>query len=715
MMIGGLFARLSLNSASFEQGVKRARSTMFRMAKDLTVVSAAAAAGGVALGAMGGAAVNSAREVQRLSQVAGAAPRELQRWSAATRTVGIDQEKLADILKDVNDRVGDFVSTGGGPMKDFFENIAPKVGVTADMFAKLSGPEALQLYVDSLQKAGLNQKEMTFYMEAMASDSTLLLPLLKNNAAELNRLGDAAEKAGGIMSDMDVANLAKAGESFDRLRNSAIGMRNVLAAQLAPAMEKLAGVIEKAMQKGGALRRVFEFLGENAGRIASYVGMAAAAFSAYASAVVVATAVTMGWRRALIRTGIGLLVVGLGEAVYQFTRLNSAVGDSGKAFSMIKDLAKGAVNSTVQSFFWLGNRLIGVFRGTFGAIKEIFKAFPPFMRAIAETAVNGLVGVFERGLNSLVNRLNRFIEKVNSAIKSIPEWLGGGDGAAISLLDNVSFAGVGNKNAEAAKAAGSKIKQAFIDGFNKDTGAAPKIFDVPKVSEQWRKIRTTIAGTKKSTDTVTEAATSLDTAFSGIGPAAEEAADGVDKVADALEETLSNVDRLGAMFASTFSSIVTKSSSAKAAVSGLLSKFADMVANRAFQGLWSETIGSSISGGGMSWLGNAANFLFGGLGGHATGTPSSSGGLKWVGERGPELMHVQRGTKVYDSQRSERMMNGGGNSSVRISLEDGLRADILDQARGQSIDIVQSGLDQFSRDALPQRMGEISNDPRRIG
>ncbi len=61
-------------------------------------------------------------------QVANAAPEVFQRWSAASATVGIEQEKLADILKDVNDRVGDFLQTGGGPMADFFENIAPPSG-----------------------------------------------------------------------------------------------------------------------------------------------------------------------------------------------------------------------------------------------------------------------------------------------------------------------------------------------------------------------------------------------------------------------------------------------------------------------------------------------------------------------------------------------------------------------------------------------------------
>ena len=139
-----------------------------------TAVAAAAGAAVVALGGISTATINAATEIQNLSRMSNALPSEFQGWAAGARTVGIEQDKLADILKDMNDRVGDFISTGGGPMADFFEVIAPKVGVTADMFRKLSGPQALQLYVDSLQKANLNQQDMTFYMEAIASDLSLI-------------------------------------------------------------------------------------------------------------------------------------------------------------------------------------------------------------------------------------------------------------------------------------------------------------------------------------------------------------------------------------------------------------------------------------------------------------------------------------------------------------------------------------------------------------
>jgi hypothetical protein len=92
--------------------------------------TAAAAALSAAVVSMTRSTVAAANEIGQLSQVANASPEVFQRWSAASATVGIEQEKLADILKDVNDRVGDFLQTGGGPMADFFETIAPRVCAT---------------------------------------------------------------------------------------------------------------------------------------------------------------------------------------------------------------------------------------------------------------------------------------------------------------------------------------------------------------------------------------------------------------------------------------------------------------------------------------------------------------------------------------------------------------------------------------------------------
>ena len=100
-------------------------------------------------------------QMVRMAELSGTTAQKFQTWAFASRTMGIEQDKLGDIFKDVRDKVGDFLQTGGGPLADFFENIAPQVGVTAEQFRELSGPDALQLYVKSLEQANVSQNEMT--------------------------------------------------------------------------------------------------------------------------------------------------------------------------------------------------------------------------------------------------------------------------------------------------------------------------------------------------------------------------------------------------------------------------------------------------------------------------------------------------------------------------------------------------------------------------
>ncbi len=208
-----------------------------------TAIGAAVAAGVTALAAFTVSTVNAANEISRLSAVAGSNTDEFQRYAAGAKAVGIESDKFADILKDVNDKVGDFLLNGGGELQDFFKTIAPKVGVTAEQFRNLSGPQALQLFASSLEKAGLSQAEMTQQMESLANDATLLLPLLRDNGAGFNVLGDAAEKAGAIMDQKTIAatqNLAAAGWLAQQ---SMAGIKNQLASALMPTLSGYSDIL----------------------------------------------------------------------------------------------------------------------------------------------------------------------------------------------------------------------------------------------------------------------------------------------------------------------------------------------------------------------------------------------------------------------------------------------------------------------------------------
>ena len=246
-----------------------------RMAKAGAVIATAAGVMGGALFAAGKKASAMAVEINNMSRIANAGTVEFQKMASAADTVGISQEKLADILKDVNDRIGDFVTTGGGPMRDFFEQIAPKVGVTADQFARLSGPEALQLYVSSLEKANLNQQEMTFFLEAMASDATALIPLLKNNGSELKRLGDEAQRAGRILDDELIQNGVKLDKIFSDISDTLRTDMTRALLENRPALEAMASVMTEALipaasTVGKVIAGIAESLGLMNGQVAEF-------------------------------------------------------------------------------------------------------------------------------------------------------------------------------------------------------------------------------------------------------------------------------------------------------------------------------------------------------------------------------------------------------------------------------------------------------------
>lgn len=193
-------------------------------------------AGGFALT---GQVSDLAKEITNLSAVANVAPTDFQRLAYAARSVGIEQDKLADILKDMNDRVGDFLQTGGGPMADFFEKVAPKIGITKDAFRDLSGAEALQLFYSSLEKANLSQAEMVFYLEAMASDATLLQPLLAKNGEGFRRLGDEAARTGNIIGEDVLEYTKRYRAAVSGLTGRLTGLRNIIGVELLPTVTRL--------------------------------------------------------------------------------------------------------------------------------------------------------------------------------------------------------------------------------------------------------------------------------------------------------------------------------------------------------------------------------------------------------------------------------------------------------------------------------------------
>ncbi|MCU4314906.1 hypothetical protein KTH46_07700 [Acinetobacter bereziniae] len=243
----------------------------------ITAAVGAAVAGLVSLTSKVGQA---SKELENQARLANSTTIEFQEWAFASKSVMVQQDKLSDIMKDVNDKFGEFMMTGGGEMAEFFEKIAPKVGMTAKEFQGLSGPQILGKYYDALQKAGLSQAEVTYRMEALANDSTLLSPLLEDNAKKLKELSTQAQNLGVIMDQESIAKTKEFNSALGLIQSTFDGVMNRIAAKAAPSLTKLANdfLSFAAKSKQGidnsitAIITIFESLFEICSDIFSTIG-----------------------------------------------------------------------------------------------------------------------------------------------------------------------------------------------------------------------------------------------------------------------------------------------------------------------------------------------------------------------------------------------------------------------------------------------------------
>ena len=239
-----LVAKIGNFTEPMTKAERHAKNSSNNIADSFSIASVAAKALGVAVAgiSVGGVisftnqTINAGNEIKKFSELANSSTRDFQYFAKGAETAGFSMEKFADVNKDVLDRLGE-VSRGEGEMMDFFERIAPKIGVTAAQFKNLSGPEALQAYYNGLQKANLSHAEQVTYMEQLANDASMLIPLLKNGGEGFQKWGDAAERMNALMSDEMIANLALAKENVQLLNLQWEGAKNTLINGSMPAIQ----------------------------------------------------------------------------------------------------------------------------------------------------------------------------------------------------------------------------------------------------------------------------------------------------------------------------------------------------------------------------------------------------------------------------------------------------------------------------------------------
>lgn len=289
--LGTLTLDLVTRTAGFTAPIKEAEKqtvTSFdAMKKSVLTYGAIAVSGAAAVGAgvfaMAREYSNAARELQIFASISNTTTQEFQRMAVGAETMGINQEKLSDQLKDFNEKLGEFITIGSGGAVDFFEQIAIKTEGSAEGARKLalemqnlSGPKALQLYVDKLEEAGVTQQQMSFYLESMASDTTNLIPLLREGGKGFEYWADAAERAGVIMDEQAIAKANELRVQMDLLNLQVQGVKNQFIQGLMPALVSVGDGLSDATMETNLMADAGETLGE------VFKGVAATGMGVYA-------------------------------------------------------------------------------------------------------------------------------------------------------------------------------------------------------------------------------------------------------------------------------------------------------------------------------------------------------------------------------------------------------------------------------------------------
>ncbi|EPJ5004810.1 MAG: phage tail tape measure protein [Klebsiella sp.] len=241
--LGTLTIDLIAKVGGFVQGMDKAerasqkwRDQVKKDAKEISTsiiaIGAAAATAAVGIGAAGLAIVkNTAQQVTEADRWAKSlkmSTQDLLSWQYAAEQAGLTGDNIADIFKDINDKVGDAVLNKSGEAAQALDTL----GLSAQKLAQQSPDKQLLAISSALQKIP-TQAGKTNILESLGNDLSKMLPLFDNNNEKLKHFLQLSKDFGVAPPQEDIDNLVKVNQFFQDIETSARGLKMEIASGLA--------------------------------------------------------------------------------------------------------------------------------------------------------------------------------------------------------------------------------------------------------------------------------------------------------------------------------------------------------------------------------------------------------------------------------------------------------------------------------------------------
>lgn len=241
------------------------------------------AVGGVAigLGALSKLAIETAKadaEMAAFANRANTSVQNFQTLATASEGLGVNQEQLASILADTQEKLGEFTATEGGGAADFFDALKNNTKMTEDQIRQLGktlsgkdGVEAIQLIKNKLDEVGASAQEQRFIFESLGSDLGNLSVIFDNGGAILNKYRDALEEAGIIKTQEAIEQSQLLAAQTQSVHQRFNGFKSQLAGAMIPVLSSLAQYFLSSGEKGSALGGIIQGVGVLAKGAASII------------------------------------------------------------------------------------------------------------------------------------------------------------------------------------------------------------------------------------------------------------------------------------------------------------------------------------------------------------------------------------------------------------------------------------------------------------
>lgn len=148
---------------------------------------------------------------------------------------------MADIFKDIGDKIGDAVLNKSGEAVDALNAL----GLSAEKLSKVSPDKQLLAIGESLEKISTNAEKTTI-LESLGNDLSKLLPLFDNNNQKLKQFIDLAKDYGVAPDPSSIDDLVKVNQLFEDMEAQVAGLKIEIAAGLAKVdLTPLQGSLDK--------------------------------------------------------------------------------------------------------------------------------------------------------------------------------------------------------------------------------------------------------------------------------------------------------------------------------------------------------------------------------------------------------------------------------------------------------------------------------------